>query len=294
MEKTALLEQINHNPELLENLAIIKFQGDDNYQKYADLFNEYLNNYHFCDKNPNLELCPQSFKGYKYYFSFVNGALMLTRVECNHMLAFKELNRVQNNYLYFDFAPELLKLRLKDISKDYNFHNVQPIIPEMVKFVKGERKKGLYIYGNPGIGKTHLMISFANKLAEKDFKIAFISVINLINKIKDSFNNVNNDDSFLVQTLLKADVLFLDDIGGEAVSPWVRDDLLFRVLNDRISRHKPVFFTSNFSINQLLLIYANIKGENMDPNINKIKTLRIVDRIKGLATEFELLGESRR
>lgn len=42
------------------------------------------------------------------------------------------------------------------------------------------------------------------------------------------------------------------------------------------------------------MIYANVKSEINDKEINKVKALRIVDRIRGLATELELLGNSRR
>lgn len=219
--------------------------------------------------------------------------MFLTRIECEHTIAIKEKNKVKNNYLYYDFSDELLKLRLNDIKKDENFNNMHLIIGEMVKFVKGQRKKGLYIYGQPGVGKTYLLIRLANVLANNNRKVAFISIINLINRVKESFNLFNSESS-LVEILLGADVLFLDDIGGETVSPWVRDDLLFRILNDRISRQLPTFFSSNFTTTALTTIYANVKAEINDKEINKVKALRIVDRIRGLATELELLGNSRR
>lgn len=207
--------------------------------------------------------------------------------------SYQRKNKVKNNYLYYDFSDELLKLRLNDIKKDENFNNMHLIIGEMVKFVKGQRKKGLYIYGQPGVGKTYLLIRLSNVLANNNRKVAFISIINLINRVKESFNLFNSESS-LVEILLGADVLFLDDIGGETVSPWVRDDLLFRILNDRISRQLPTFFSSNFTTTALTTIYANVKAEINDKEINKVKALRIVDRIRGLATELELLGNSRR
>ncbi|AOX43489.1 primosomal protein DnaI [Spiroplasma sp. NBRC 100390] len=292
MAKLNLLEQIKSNKELMLNLQAISFDIND-YEKFSLLFEEYLNNYHYCESMPNLSLCQQQFKGYKYYFRKEVDKLFLTRVECNHMITLNEVNKVKNNYLYYDFSDELLKLRLNDIKKDENFNNMHQIIGEMVKFVKGQRQKGLYIYGEPGVGKTYLLIRLANVLANNNRKVAFISVINLINRVKESFNLFNNESS-LIDDLLRADILFLDDIGGETVSPWVRDDLLFRILNDRISRQLPTFFSSNFTTTALTTIYANVKNEIGNKEINNIKALRIVDRIRGLATELELIGNSRR
>ncbi len=293
MVKLSLLKQIQNNAELMFNLQQIAFDVN-NYQKFSVLFQEYIVNYHQCEKNSPLSLCQQQFQGYKYYFKKENDNLFLTRIECEHIIAIKEKNKVKINYLYYDFSDELLKLRLNDdIKKDKNFNNMHFIIDEMVKFVKGQRKKSLYIHGNPGVGKTYLLIRLANVLANNNRKVAFISVINLINRVKESFS-IFNSESSLVETLLGADVLFLDDIGGESVSSWVRDDLLFRILNDRISRQLPTFFSSNFTTTALTTIYANVKNEISDKEINKVKALRIVDRIRGLATELELLGHSRR
>lgn len=292
MTKINLLKKIKNNEELVLNLQEIKFDVNA-YQKFIDFFQEYLDNYYQCEKKTTLSLCKQQFKGYKYYFKKDNNNLFLTRIECEHTIAIKESNKVKNNYLYYDFSNELLKLRLNDIKKDTNFNNMHIIIEEMIKFVKGKRKKGLYLHGQPGVGKTYLLIRLANVLANNNWKVAFISVINLINRVKKSFN-VFNSESSLVEILLGADVLFLDDIGGESVSSWVRDDLLFRILNDRISRQLSTFFSSNFTTTTLTTIYDNIKNEINDKEINKVKSLRIVDRIRGLATELELLGNSRR
>ncbi|WP_253301841.1 ATP-binding protein [Spiroplasma endosymbiont of Phyllotreta cruciferae] len=293
MTKLNLLEQIKSNEELMLNLQAIVFDVND-YEKFSSLFEEYLNNYYYCEPTQDLSLCQQQFKGYKYYVKKEDNKLFLTRIECEHTIAIKEKNKVKNNYLYYDFSDELLKLQLNyNLEKDANFNNMKKIIKEMTKFSRGERKKGLYLHGDSGVGKTYLLICLANHLANKNQKVAFISLIHLINQVKESFNVFNNESS-LVEVLLRSDVLFLDDIGGEIVSSWVRDDLLFRIINDRITRQLPTFFSSNFSTLELISIYANVKNEVGDKKINRLKAIRIVDRIRGLATELELIGNSRR
>lgn len=284
--------KIKSNIELMKNLKFIKFNINE-WKKFKNLFIEYFNKYNLCEKNANLNLCQQNFQGYKYYFNFQNNELFLTRIECNHILAFQEKNRIKNNYLIKDFNDNLLKLRLKNINEDQNFHNTKIIVNEMIKFVRGIRKKGLFIYGNPGVGKTYLLIRLSNTLANNNFKIAFISVINLINRIKESFSNMFNQ-YLLINNILKADVIFLDDIGGEIVSAWTRDDLLFSILNECIIKNKPIFFSSNFSLNKLSIIYSNNKNNYNNYYIDNIKAQRIIDRIYYLANEIKLFGKSRR
>lgn len=66
MSKLNLLKQLQNNAELMLNLQEIEF-NINNYQQFEPLFQEYLNNYHQCEKLLSLSLCQQPFKGYKYY-----------------------------------------------------------------------------------------------------------------------------------------------------------------------------------------------------------------------------------
>jgi primosomal protein DnaI len=67
----------------------------------------------------------------------------------------------------------------------------------MVKFVRGIRKKGLFICGNPGVGKTYLLTRLADTLANNNRKVAFISVINLISHVKEPFTGIFNESSLV-------------------------------------------------------------------------------------------------
>lgn len=74
MSKLNLLKQLQNNAELMLNLQEIEF-NINNYQQFEPLFQEYLNNYHQCEKLLSLSLCQQPFKGYKYYIKKENDNL---------------------------------------------------------------------------------------------------------------------------------------------------------------------------------------------------------------------------
>ena len=86
------------------------------------------------------------------------------------------------------------------------------------------------------------------------------------------------------------DVLMLDDIGAETFSAWFRDEVLGSILQYRMMEKLPVFFTSNYTMEQLELILATSKRGQ----IEKVKAGRIMERIKQVSKEVELDGESMR
>ena len=86
--------------------------------------------------------------------------------------------------------------------------------------------------------------------------------------------------------LKRCDYLAIDDIGSEYVSSWVRDEVWYNIINDRLDNKKITYFSSNFSLKALVKIYAETK-EIKDYEIKLIKAQRLVRRISDLADVVE-------
>ncbi|WKX02700.1 ATP-binding protein [Candidatus Mycoplasma mahonii] len=151
-------------------------------------------------------------------------------------------------------------------------------------------KKGLYIYGNMGIGKTFIAKKFLIKLAKMGKKVGMVNLSELSTKIKSTFSGPETY-GVIVNDLKNVEYLFIDDIGAESISSWFRDEILFNILNYRMERHNTTFFTSNYSIKNLEQIEAktaNSKYRDYD------KSKRLIERIKALCTEIHLTGKNLR
>ena len=93
----------------------------------------------------------------------------------------------------------------------------------------------------------------------------------------------------MYETVKKAPLLLLDDIGAEYLTPWARDEILGTILQYRMDEELPTFFTSNLNLKQLEEHFS------MTPNgKEEVKARRMIERIKDLTKEFELTGESNR
>lgn len=151
-------------------------------------------------------------------------------------------------------------------------------------YKKDRYEKGMLIYGRYGTGKSYLLSAIAQELALKNVAVLFVYVPDLIRSIRQGMNEGNLEER--INKLKQADILMLDDFGGENMSAWFRDEIIVPVLQYRLSAKLPVFMSSNFSIVQLLEALTLQKDET-----NRMKAGRLIQRIKDLMHYVKLSEE---
>ncbi|WP_235190334.1 ATP-binding protein [Lysinibacillus sp. BF-4] len=114
-----------------------------------------------------------------------------------------------------------------------------------------ENPNALLFFGEPGNGKTHLAAAVHNALVAQGHVIVFISMTDLLNKIKSTFNKAakeTQDD--ILKALAVCDLLIIDDIGAEKISDWV-EETVYRILDTRYRCNRPVVATSNLTTDEI-------------------------------------------
>lgn len=105
--------------------------------------------------------------------------------------------------------------------------------------------ESILFWGIPGNGKSHLAAAIHNELIRKHRVIVFISMPDLLEKIKSTFNKQSKEsESQILKALNLCDLLIIDDIGAEKTSEWVQE-IIFRIVDSRYRRKKPILATSN-------------------------------------------------
>ena len=136
---------------------------------------------------------------------------------------------------------------------------------------------GLYLYGNPGTGKSHLAISIIKALLP-DVTALYTRVPDMIGFIRSQWRPDGEMSSYeAIRRYIDLDLLVLDEVGVQAGS--INDQtLLFEVIDARLSENRPTIFLSNLKPSDLIAVIGH----------------RIVDRIKGKCIVMQFSGESRR
>lgn len=119
--------------------------------------------------------------------------------------------------------------------------------------------------GTPGTGKSHLsmsMLKIVNEHSDPYRKCLFISISELMRRIKDSFNNRESlyTEQNMVEMMTKADLLVIDDLGAETgaiSSDKIATDFTTRVLYAIIDgrMNKPTIITTNLNSKELSKMY---------------------------------------
>ncbi len=152
-------------------------------------------------------------------------------------------------------------------------------------YQKDKHLKGLYLHGSFGSGKSYILAALLNELAKSGAKTVMAYYPEVLRKLKE----FNDDYALIMEQFKKCDCLLLDDIGAESVTNWNRDEILGTILQYRMDAKLPTFFTSNLTIEELEVHLSNTKN-----GTDLVKAKRIIERIKQLTEDIELISENRR
>jgi len=119
---------------------------------------------------------------------------------------------------------------------------------EYVKTFSLDDTKSLIFYGAFGTGKSHLAYAIAKAIKAKGYKVAFMNISKLMNRIKETYNkNADETTNDIINMLSEVDLLVLDDIGVEDTDHTLNK--LFDVIDNRIGLNN--IYTTNLTKQQL-------------------------------------------
>lgn len=108
-----------------------------------------------------------------------------------------------------------------------------------------ENPQGWLVFTGPyGSGKTHLAAAIANYRASQGHSAMFVVVPDLLDHLRATFSptsNVSYDRRF--EDVRTAPLLVLDDLGTQAMTPWVREKL-YQLFNHRYNAALPTVITT--------------------------------------------------
>lgn len=239
-----------------------------------------------CNGCKGLYQCSQSSKGERLDLKY-DGVILEEIEYCDYALNKIKKDNISKAYVYCDIPESLINVDLNNI--DYTDEQ-KKLVGKLALILKKQTNNGLYICGDLGVGKTYLTVALCNSLVKNKEKVAFVKVANFFNEMKSYVSTRNELIDSNIEKLKKVKYLVLDDIGSEAVSEFVRDDILFRILDYRLENKLTTIFTSNLNKEELLKHYTYDRKDKS----NLMNAKRLMERIDILSEDFVLDGKNMR
>ena len=228
-------------------------------------------------------------KGYKPILVMNHGYADVSYEETPELIAAEKEAAIKNRLKLINLPASLRKASLAQV--DLDDLGRLPIFEKLLAFVEQYPtiRKGLYLYGDFGVGKSFMVAALAHDLSEKrGVSSTLLHYPSFVIDVKNAIGDGNVKT--LVDEIKLSEVLILDDIGAEQSTAWVRDEILQVILQYRMQENLPTFFTSNFNFEELEQHFA--KGKH--GNDETWEARRVMERIRYLAEETRLEGVNRR
>lgn len=261
--------------------------ADETGKKYTSKLERAVSELNNCENCKGLVMCKNKVVGCVYYPEKDNDNLTFNYVACKYKKEQIREQEKKKSHLYGSND------KLSDASLGEIFTDDKKRV-ELIKWVTNfyhnfpNDLKGLYLHGSFGSGKTYIISALLNELARKNYKTVIIYYPELLNILKSTFDS-KDEYNEVFNEIKTSDVLLIDDIGAETVTNWSRDEVLGTILQYRMEQNLTTFFTSNLTIDELETHLSIVKN-----NIDKVKARRIIERIKQLTTDIELISKNRR
>jgi primosomal protein DnaI len=279
-----LAEQLARNPEVIRMLQEKGLKTEDLQFRGIEVSN-WLSQKQICQGCQGLQQCNRPMKGYGIELSRDLSTVMKP---CRYLAARQQKTEHRKNYLLCDLNEKALEHDIDKIDLSRESEDYRQKVEIVRHWLSQPRKRGIYFHGPLGVGKSYLAACMTNKYARQGRKVAFVNMPRLASDLRNNLREYDYVNS-RVSRMRRADLLVLDDIGAENITDWIRDDILFTVLDYRMEHEKPTVFTSNSS-------FEDLKRRMMSSSSSEdeTKALRIIERIRALSELVTIKGTSRR
>ena len=228
-------------------------------------------------------------KGYEPILTMNEGYADVTYKETRQLKEQQEQQAIAKRINLVSLPQSYRKITFADIALDdvARVDTFESLVDFVANYPSPDQK-GLYIYGDMGVGKSFMLAAMAHELSEtKKVATTIIHYTSFTIDVKNGIKDGSVKEQ--IDAVKQAEVLVLDDIGAEQFSSWIRDDVLQVILQHRMIEELPTFFTSNYSFADLEAKLSN--GRQGDETW---QAKRVMERIRFLAKEVHLKGVNRR
>ncbi|MHB1314955.1 MAG: ATP-binding protein [Christensenellales bacterium] len=139
------------------------------------------------------------------------------------------------------------KLTTRELMKNYRH-----IAEVFCDNFPNNQKPNLFLNGKTGLGKTYLLYCIANRIKQKGHSVCYFTAYSLLERLR---KYAYEDEP--INDILSCSLLIIDDLGTEYIYKKATVELLYIVINHRLTRRLSICTATNMSINDLNEAYGD-------------------------------------
>lgn len=228
-----------------------------------------------------IETCPHCGEPLRRYQIPNSSHFMYIQCECEGAVNARKQEHIEHR-------SDVLRKAWERTGVPRRYLNVMPNFASAEKLADG---RGLYIYGQRGVGKTYNACAILKGYVAKHTSDSgwcsarFISANRWLDSIQESYGKWGASAENAFQVAAGTGLLVIDDFGKTSrVSEWSLSRL-FRLIDERYGDMKPTIITSKYSLSQLAERFDAVDPETSGD---------LISRIREMCERFEMTGVDRR
>jgi primosomal protein DnaI len=285
--------KIDYHPDYFrERLPQLRSLGvsDEAIKRGGILLLDLIKQERICGSCQGYEKCGKEgdAKGLYDYLDVYNDQLTIRTGPCNPFLKHLELQEVASLSAFSEKTTADKEYRFENFPLEQSRKHPE-LFAAAMEFAEGfdhlrnrldqaARVKGLYIFGPPGVGKTHLMLAICNKLDERQIPNIFVRADTIFDKLR-TMAALGQDMESVIEKYCTVPVLAIDEFAQERANEFTIDKM-FRIINYRFSNKLPTLFTSNYEPPAIYKTFHD-STKTVDAMISRIIQMARIGRLTG-------------
>ncbi|MCL6444216.1 MAG: ATP-binding protein [Alicyclobacillus sp.] len=224
--------------------------SDDVIARHRLLLTEYVRQQSICSRCRGYSQCGKEgdMRGFIQQLELYEANLTVRVRRCNPYVEDAMKRRVERFAAVSGSLPQDAEYTFATLPKE--FRKKYPALMQYVEqfaetYEIGQTMPGVYLFGPPGVGKTHLMLAVLNRLQERGIPCLVVRSDSIFDRMRHIIAD-NGDLEPLLDTYASAPVLGIDEFAQERANDFTIEKL-FRIINHRFHAKLPTWFTSNFA-----------------------------------------------
>ena len=136
---------------------------------------------------------------------------------------------------------------------------------------QNSKYKLVSIFGGVGVGKTHMLECVFDRALKNNLYSIYKTSFDLNSEMLRYHVAKMGDKEQILKPYLECDILCIDDMGTENHINNVTTEYYYLILNERITKGKQTYITTNLNLEQIRDVYDDRIFSRMCSNINALK-----------------------